>query len=443
MSPQPRDPARHPAAEAVDAEAVDAEAAPRLLVVGGANPLPSSLDIVGQALDQATARGMRTHTTHRAEMLARTRAVTRLAGEVSPVDPDSPEETLRWITGRVAGGEGFDLVLGLRDSVQVATALAAEAAGAPGNPPEAVHRVRNKDACRAALAAAGFRQPAVRRCTSAAQAEAFLRESAGPWVVKPPDGSGSVGVRKVTGPGDLPVALDGLPDRDVFLVEEFVDGTEFSAEGVFVGGRPVVLAVTAKETLPPPHFVEVGHVLPADLPEERRLDVEQQVARALTVLGLRFGVFHVELWLTRDGVVLGEVHPRPGGDWLHRLMSYAMPGLELFGLLYDDVLGRPVRRPAVTRAAAVRFLTPPPGRITAVRGWEAVAAHPGVLHAELTAGPGTRVAPIRESGDRAGYVVVGAPTPAGARELARRLAESVEFVVEDVRERAGEVAAGR
>ncbi|MEU8348329.1 ATP-grasp domain-containing protein [Streptomyces sp. NPDC048845] len=409
-------------------------APPRLLLLGGANPLPSSVDIVGLALDQARSRGIRTHVTHRAEMLASTPRITERADGASAVDPEDAGACLRWARDRLAAGDRFDAVLGLRDTVLDATARTASLLGVPGNEPAAVRRTRNKDACREALTRAGFRQPAVRLCGTADEAAAFLAESAGPWVVKPRDGMGSVGVTKVNGPRELPAALGALPDRSPFLVEEFVTGAEFSAEGVFLGGRPRVLAVTAKELLPPPCFVEIGHVLPAELPEAARREIEDRVCAALTALELRFGVFHVELWLTGDGVVLGEVHVRPGGDWLHSLLTYAVPGLELFGLLYDDLLGRPVRQDlAPTRAAAVRFLAPAPGRLVRVRGWEELLAHPAVLRAELTVTPGTVLPPVRHSGDRAGFVVVGADTPAGARRLAERLAASVDFVVEPAR----------
>jgi biotin carboxylase len=401
-----------------------------LLLVGGANPLPSSIDIVTRAIEEARARGIRVQLTQTQAALARTAEVNALADEVSALDPDDPDVCERWLAERHAEGARYDLVLGLRDGVQESVARSAAYLRVPGNAPEAVRLTRNKDACRVALAAAGFRQPAVRLCTSAQDAVAFLRESRGPWVVKPRDGMASIGVRKVLGPDDLPTALAELPDQRLFLVEEFVEGPEYSVEGVILSTGPKVLAVTEKEVLPPPHFVEVGHVLPAALPQATRQEIDRQVTAALEVLGLRFGVFHVELWLTGEGVVLGEVHVRPGGDWLHRLLTYAIPGLELFGLLYDDFLGPRSPEPSdltAARGAAVRFLVAPPGRLTAVEGWDELLTHPSVLRAELTVAPGDVIPPVRQSGDRAGYVVVGAPTPEAARETAARLADSVRF----------------
>ncbi len=53
---------------------------------------------------------------------------------------------------------------------------------------------------------------------------------------------------------------------------------------------------------------------------------------------------------------------RNGGDWIHRMIQHVVPGLELFGVVYDDALGNPVDRDRLvaTRGAAVRFFLPPP-----------------------------------------------------------------------------------
>lgn len=405
--------------------------APELLLVGGGGAMTLSVDVAVQALEQAHARGLRTHVTNTADTLAATPAVAAAAGATSAVDFADPAATADWAAARAASGQRSAVVFGVREMAQEAVAATARALGLPGNPHESVRRIRTKDACRSALAAAGFRQPAVQLCADEAEARAFLASSAGPWVVKPRDGADSAGVRKVGGAAELPGALAELPDRTApFLVEEFVEGAEYSVEGVFVDGRPRVLAVTAKEKLEPPYFVEIGHVLPAGLPEGTRREVEDTVTRALTALELSFGLFHVELWLTARGIVLGEVHARIGGGWIHRMLPYALPGLELYGAVYDDVLGTPVELPAATRAAATRYFAPPPGRVTAVEGWEEVRAHPAVLYAELAVAPGDLIRGYRSGGDRVGAVVVGAPTADEARELARRLVESVTFTVE-------------
>lgn len=404
-----------------------------LLFVGGARPVPISTVMAEQALAQARARGIRTHVVNRPDALAGTPTVSAAADAVSAVDFVPPEQTVAWARSRAADGERFDAVFALQEMAQVAVAEVARALGAPGNEPEAVRRIRTKDLCRAALAEAGFAQPAVRLCADAGAAEEFLAGSPGPWVVKPRDAMGSIGVSLVRAAADLPGAVAALPNDAPFLVEEFVEGPEFSVEGVFLGGEPRILAVTAKEKAPPPFFVEVGHVLPAELSETDHDRIQDRVTAALSTLGLRTGAFHVELWLTADGPVLGEVHGRFGGDWIHTMLQHAIPDLEVFGLVFEDMLGLPGTHTSLvpTRGAAVRYLVPPPGRVTAIEGWEEVLAHPAVLHAQLLVAPGDTIKPLRQSSDRAGFVVVGADDPALARKLAAELVDSVRFVVQD------------
>lgn len=403
---------------------------PTLMLVGGARALAFSVDMAESVLAQAAARGVRTLVTNTAPDLAATPSIMAAADEAAAVGFAEPEETAGWARRRVAAGEPITAVFALLEMAQVAAAETAAAIGAPGNPPEVIRRIRTKDACRAALAARGFTQPAVRLCASAADAEAFLRERSGPCILKPRDAMGSTGVSQVSSGADLPVALALLPDADTFLIEEFVSGPEFSVEGIFQGGRPRILAVTAKETVPPPFFVETAHTLPAHLSKPQRREIEETVSAALLTLGLRIGAFHVEIWLTPTGVVLGEVHSRFGGDWIHKMLEYAIPGIELFGLIIDDMLGLP-RTPGPlgpTRGAAVRYLTPPPDTVVAVEGWEEVRAHPAVLHAELSVGPGAEIPPLHCSGDRVGLIVVGAETSTRARELAKELGSSVRFI---------------
>ncbi|MEU8844167.1 ATP-grasp domain-containing protein [Streptomyces roseus] len=395
-----------------------------LLFWGGSAPMDLGRDVGTRLLRQAAARGVTTQATAEYPDAPH---LSALAGALHRTEVEDPARALAWARGR-----RFDLVLGVREQVQVALAEVAEALGAPGNPPAAVRTVREKDRCRQALRAAGLPQPEFRLCASADEAQAFLTATTGPWIVKPRDGSGSVGVSRVDGPEDLAAAVAALPAHAAFVVEQFVEGPEYSVEGVFLGGAPRVLAVTEKQLLPPPHFVEAGHVLPADLPPARREEFERAVTAALTALGLRYGVFHVELWSTADGPVLGEVHVRNGGDWIHLMLEHAIPGLELFGLVIDDALGRDTagRDLTPTRAAAVRFLAPPQGRIRRILGWDEARAHPAVLRADLTVRPGDVTGEVRESYDRAGHLVVGADSPREAAELADRLAGLVRFEVD-------------
>jgi biotin carboxylase len=402
---------------------------PSLLLLGGAGPSPLLRDLTRRAVAAARTRGMRVHLTDTSEGLRAFTEAPELADALSAVDFERPGECVAFARERLAAGERFDVVLGLREFAQVSAAEVSAALGLPGNPPAVIRTIRAKDECRAVLAAAGFRQPAFRLCRDEADVRDFLASAPGPWIVKPRDAMGSTGVARVDTDRAVPGAIAGLASP--FIAEQFVTGEEHSVEGVFARGEPLILGITGKQ-VKPHGFVEIGHVQPALLSTSAQAEAEQTVAAALRTLGVRFGVFHVELWLTGEGVMLGEFHGRVGGDWIHLLLSRTR-GTDIYGMVLDDALGGQIPEvPPLSCAAAVRYFTPPPGRVLAIEGFEAVAAHPAVVQAELTVEPGGIIAPVGASEDRVGSIVVSAADAAEATALADELASSVRFVSEPI-----------
>lgn len=403
-----------------------------LLLLGGASPAPGR-----DSLDQADARGLPVWLADTPEHLAAAPQLTARAARVVPLDHTDVDACLDW-AAREGAAAGLLGVYGFREQTVEAVAAVAEALGLPGNGRDVARLIRDKHACRSALRARGFDQPDSRVCSTRAEAAAFLASTTGPWVVKPPMGQGSSGVSTVTSTDGLDAALGHLAAAGAgpahggqLLVETFQQGSEYSVEGVCVAGAGHVLAVTAKTTTGAPHFVELAHHMPAELPPYVHERVVRTVREALDALGVRWGVFHVECWIDGDRVVLGEVHNRPGGDHIHT-MTQQLTGVPLHGTVFDQLLGRPVdlTGAAARGGAAIRFLTPAPGRVTAVTGWDAVRADPRVLVCDLPLEPGSVVRPLTSSDDRAGFVAATGPTAAAADEAAAALCASIAVTTE-------------
>ncbi|WP_405602978.1 ATP-grasp domain-containing protein [Streptomyces sp. NBC_01410] len=396
-----------------------------VLVIGGAAPRESGFvrDICERAMDQFLARNATVILTDTKENLAAAPELVARAAVSHELDFADAAACRDWATA-FARHTPVDAVVGFREYAAVSVAEVAAALGLPGNPPEAVRRVRTKDECREFLRRHGLRQPELVLCATEREAVDFLAAHGPAVVVKPRRGSSSEGVRKVSDPAAMADAFgEALDAEGLVLVEEFVHGAEFSVEGVCEAGVPHVLAVTQKH-LAPGGFVEIGHVMPAPLPDAAEAEVRSTVTRALGLLGLNRGHFHVECWITESGVVLGEVHARQPGDWLHSMLEWIHPGLELYGRWLDDLLGVPAAtalplRPA--RGAAARFLTPPTGVVQAVHGWSEVTAHPSLLAASCALFPGSAVQPLSSNLDRCGAVVVGTEDVATASSLAAQL----------------------
>jgi biotin carboxylase len=422
---------------------------PTLLLLGGANPNAGLM-----CIEQARSRGLNIWLTDTEENLEHAPEIVAAVDNVTVLSYRDVEACVAWSVEQ-AKTTPFVGVYGFREFAVEAVAAVAEALGLPGNPLQQVYLVRNKLACRQALQAKGFRQPAISLCSSLSEAQAFIEaHPVGPWIMKPPAAMGSVGVSLIRNAVELEQAIAYLDEscnalakklgqqgirenslleaaREPFLMECFQRGEEFSAEGVFVYGRPHVLTTTAKVTFGPPHFVEVGHSMPANIDPDTLEVVRERIEAALVALGLRWGQFHVEFWLDEGEPVLGEVHVRPGGDFIH-YMTQHVTGIELYGVLFDQMLQRPVNidqyRPR--RGAAIRFVTPPPGRVTSIDGWEEATSDPHCLVSELKLHVGDHIGPVYSSSDRHIFVLADGETARDAVQQVERLATMVQVQVQ-------------
>lgn len=395
----------------------------RVLVLGCASRTPHGQDQLRRLVEQAEHRGVDVLGADTRRNLDAWRGPS--AVELLELEVDDPRACRDW----APAAPPVDAVLTFREMCVESVAAVSDALGLPGNAPEAVRSIRNKDLCRRTLEEAGLPQPRVRLVEAAEDAAEFVASTPpGPWITKPRDGMGSEGVSLVNSPQDLPGALAHLPANRPFLVEEFVRGPEYSAEGVMLGGRPVVLAVTEKSV--GASFVELGHRMPARLDGEGA--AHAVVGRALEAAGITHGVFHVEFWLSGGRCVIGEIHARPGGDFLHAMLEHVHPGFELYGALMDDLLGRArVDLPGEpSRAAGADYLVLPPGKVASVSGWEEVVDAPSVISARLSVEVGELVPPVDSSASRHGMIVVGADDHDQVDSLLRGMRERIRVDVE-------------
>ncbi|MBN1171168.1 MAG: ATP-grasp domain-containing protein [Micromonosporaceae bacterium] len=231
----------------------------------------------------------------------------------------------------------------------IPAALIADEYHRPGTGLRAALTSRDKTLQRAAFARRGINQPRwhhVHDFDEGAQWMAAL----GRVVVKPIDRAGSEGVQLVTSLEELK-AWYGTERPTTFLLEEFVDGPEFSVEVLFQAGKPVFANVTAKRTTGPPYFVEVGHLAPARLAEDDYAQLRSSAVAVLDALGMHSGIAHVELRQTDTGPVVMEAAVRTPGDYIMDMVGAAW-GIDLFEQVVRIACGRPVELPSTPVGAA-------------------------------------------------------------------------------------------
>lgn len=206
------------------------------------------------------------------------------------------------------------------DAAAPTVAYVAERMGLTRNSYEAAVRANNKYAMREALAKAGVECPRFMRVKGLEVRGLEVRGMELPLIVKPSDRSGSLAVTKVETQEALIPAIEQAIKASFAheaMVEEYIDGREISVEMISCRGIHYALQITDKVTTGAPHFVELEHHQPSDLPAAMQTHIFDITRRALDALGLTNGASHSEYKITKEGrIAVMEIGGRMGGDFI-------------------------------------------------------------------------------------------------------------------------------
>lgn len=202
------------------------------------------------------------------------------------------------------------------DLAMITVNYVAEKLGLSGNSLEATKCSTNKNLMRLAFERNGDPSPKSILVSEATNLEMINLEY--PLIVKPTDRSGSRGICKVYQKEQLVPAVQRALEQSFekkALVEEFVEGQEYSVEYISYHGKHYFLALTLKYTTGAPHFIETGHMEPAPIHSKTLEKVKKIVSHALDTLDVENGASHTELKIAEDGAIqIIEIGARMGGD---------------------------------------------------------------------------------------------------------------------------------
>lgn len=413
--------------------------APRVLLLEAAGPES------GAIARTAAASGYQVHAvTDPATHSAYGDDLRRLLSGCLLADLSRPDRALEDIVG-YAHRIGADAVLTANEYLTPLLAQACAELDLPGNDPARAIMARDKAAMSEAFALHGLTAPRTRVLGN--EDELRLLHAAGeislPFVIKPADGAGSTGVTVLTDPDRAadarraaarsPRGMYGLPPDPRVLVQDYVEGTEYSVESITQHGTTTHLCATRKTVTQGTHRVEVGHSLPAALPPGTERAVQQEVERAITAVGIRNGASHTEVIVGRDGrCTVIEIGARLGSGHIGVLLRHAL-GIDPWTALLDTALGRPAHLAPARRAyASVRFLTSPrTGRLVAVTGLPNEGPRVPAVH--LRTAVGQTVGPAQTNRGRLGHFIVTGPDPAAVERQAEQILAQITVVVDSDR----------
>ncbi|MBU0705911.1 ATP-grasp domain-containing protein [Patescibacteria group bacterium] len=330
------------------------------------------------------------------------------------------------------------------------TALLAKQYGCIGNDPKVAFNCRSKYHMRRELEKAGVSIPKFRLCRNFDELKSAIDEIGIPCVAKPVGGNASYGTFMVRHKEDLEVlrnnyekSIDYLKKlavaHDVFafsreemdligihdhvdmvtdyLVEEFMEGPEISADSLTQDGRTTIMGVADQIRMRPPYFVQLAEKMPYVCPAKKQKEIANLVSKTVSAMNIQNSPAHTEIIFTSEGPKIVEIGCRIGGDNIHDSI-FQTTG---YNLMYEAImiaLGEKRNYDIQLKChTAMEYLLPDRrGTVGKIRVPQAVRENPDITEISIECAAGDQVEVPPTSFIFLGYVCAKGGTPAEAQK---------------------------
>lgn len=164
-----------------------------------------------------------------------------------------------------------------------------------------------------------------------------------PIIIKPTDRSGSRGVFKLNSLSGIKEAINSAISTSfekAALIEEYIDGQEYSVEFISYHGIHYFIALTLKYTTGEPNFIEIGHLEPAPIMPHVLDKIIKVVNHALDSLEIKNGASHAEIKISNNGIIkIIEIGARMGGDCIGSELVPYSTGYDYVKMVIDVACG--------------------------------------------------------------------------------------------------------
>lgn len=117
--------------------------------------------------------------------------------------------------------------------------------------------------------------------------------------------------------------------KNLILVEEYIEGEEFSVEIFASQGNYKLVGCCSKTKMPKPYFEEISYLFEAQLSSLKRTQLERAAFEVASSIGLFSGPAHMEFILNQEGPKLLDVGLRLGGAGLTHYLAKIASGVNL------------------------------------------------------------------------------------------------------------------
>jgi len=245
-----------------------------------------------------------------------------------------------------------------------------------------------------------------------------------PVMLKAIHSSGSRGITKIDCISQLEDAFyyaKNISKTDVFLIEEFMDGLEFGAQGLAYRGELKFVFPHNDTVTLPPYLTPIGHSYPMELTRDAEKEFFNIVAKCVKALEIEDSMLNVDMIITSSGPKVIEVGARMGSTCLHELTTI-YSGINIVDVAIEMAMGHELNLSEKAKkqpCAALLLRSPQTGTLEAAEVPQELQSDPRLVAVRWDKKKGDKVREFKVGPDRIGEIVVKADSCLEAEEFCR------------------------
>lgn len=320
------------------------------------------------------------------------------------------------------------------------TAFLNEELGLKGIGSEKASLFTNKAVSRTFCRQNGIPVPDFQLCHTAKDAIAFL-EKYGKALIKPIDSQSSRGVFIIENREQLyrrcEETLSYSNSAPQFLIEEILEGDEFTVDGLIVNGRYFPLCISIKEMYESNPNVSKMQIYTYQHPVydyDRLRNVNQALMEAA---GIPFGLTHSEYKFHKGEYYLIEAAARGGGSNLSAKIVPFMSEIDNYDYYIRCALGEEIdisslinRSPSKQKCAIMRFFDFGAGKVKQTEGLEFLKNSRNMLDFQLEVKKGDVLVEPKYGRQRPGHFIIGSCDLKSLQAQAEQIVKMVSVTFE-------------
>lgn len=289
----------------------------------------------------------------------------------------------------------------------------------------------------------GFPYAAYRQCKTLTEAKSFFNSlNSKKMIIKPLDSNSSRGVYTIESEEQLDErfekSLSFSRSMKVVLCEEYIEGTEFTVDGIVVNGRHHSLAISKKKHYPHHPNIACELYFSNSDPEfdyDKLIRLNNAYVNATE---LPFGFTHAEYKFNGEEYILIEIGARGGGNYISSHIVPVMTGVDNYSYLINETLGIQINNSfeidasLKSRCSVLKFFDinkeDNGKRVSKVLGVDFLKNNPKVLLYDFNFEIGDRLFTANDDSKRVGFYIAYGDSREELDALMKGIETNIKFV---------------